>query len=89
MNEKNEITTIIQDIEYLRSHGTYPWSGASGRRSMEKRYSYQKSLSVNGKQVDVKISTSASCNYTRFSVTVTIDGTEKKQYLRALKSLVA
>lgn len=86
---KTEIANIIADIEYLRSHGTYPWSGASGRRAMEKRYSYQKSVAINGKVVDVKISTSASCSYTRFSVTVTIDGEQKRQYLKALKDLVA
>ncbi|NCC91125.1 MAG: hypothetical protein EOM01_12345 [Spirochaetia bacterium] len=84
-----EITSIINDIEYLRSHGTYPWAGAGGRRSMEKRYSYQKSLTVNGKSVEVKIITSASCSYTRFSVTVLIDGEQKRQYLKALKALVA
>ena len=84
-----EITAIINDIEYLRSHGTYPWSGAGGRRSMEKRYSYKKSFAINGKAVEVEISTSASCSYTRFSVTVLIDGEQKRQYLKALKALVA
>ena len=91
MNEtaKTEIANIIADIEYLRSHGTYPWSGASGRRAMEKRYSYQKSVTIDGKVVDVKISTRASCSYTRFSVTVTVDGEQKRQYLKALKALIA
>lgn len=88
-NTTTEITSIMADIEYLRAHGTHPWTGASGRRSMEKRYSYRKSLTVNGKAVEVEISTSASCSYTRFSVSVLIDGEQKAQYLKALKALVA
>ena len=88
-SDKETLANIIKDIEYLRSHGTYPWSGASGRRSMDKRFTYKETLSINGKVVEVKISTSASCSYTRFSVIVTIDGEQKRQYLKALKALIA
>jgi len=81
------LKNIIEDIEYLRGVGLYPWTGANGRKSMETRFTYKENLVVNGKNIDIDISTTASCKYTRFGVDVTIDGNEKRQYLKALKSL--
>ena len=86
-SDKETLANIIEDIEYLRSHGTYPWSGASGRRAMDKRFTYKETLSVDGKEVIIDLSTTASCNYVRFGVVVTIDGIRQRQYLKALKSL--
>lgn len=83
------LKNIIADIEYLRRVGRNPWQGASGRRAMDKRFSYEETLKVSGKAVRVKVSTTASCNYTRFSVDVEIDGVAQRQYLKALKELVA
>ena len=87
ITDKATLENIISDIEYLKTKGLYPWSGASGRRAMESRFTYKETLVVDGKTIDIDLSTSASCKYTRFSVVVTIDGESKRQYLKALKSI--
>ncbi len=84
---KETLENIISDIEYLRKAGVNPWAGASGRRAMESRFTYKETLVVDGKTIDIDLSTSASCKYTRFSVVVTIDGESKRQYLKALKTI--
>ncbi len=87
--DNQTLENIISDIEYLRTHGTSPWTGASGRRNMDKRFTYKETLSVAGKEIMVDLSTFASCNYVRFGVVVTIDGDTKRMYLKELKKLVA
>ena len=46
-------------------------------------------LFVDDTAVEIDVSTTASCNYVRFYATVKINGVEQKQYLKALKNLVA
>jgi len=86
-SDKQTLENIITDIEYLRNHGTYPWTGASGRRNMNKRFTYREVLAINSREIIVDLSTTASCNYVRFGIVVTIDGVRQRQYLKALKSL--
>lgn len=87
--ERAALMQVVGDIEYLRSHGCYPWSGASGRRAMEKRYTYNITLCIDGKAIDIDIKTDVSCSYVRFSAVVKIDGVLQRQYLKALRALIA
>ena len=60
---KNDIETlknIIEDIEYLRAHGTNPWTGASGRSNMNRRFTYGEMLFVDDTAVEIDVSTTAS-----------------------------
>jgi len=88
-NKPSDVESLIEDIEYLRKVGRYPWNGASGRRSMEDRFSYKLDTTEDGHVVHAEISTSVSCNYVRFSVDVEIDGERKARYMPALRKIIA
>ena len=87
--DRAALMQVVRDIEYIRRHGCYPWCGASGRRAMEERYTYDIALWIDGKTIDIDIKTSATCSYVRYSVAVKIDGAAQRQYLKALKALIA
>jgi len=92
MNYKNKpesIAEIIEDIEYLRKVGRYPWNGKSGRTAMAERFNYKLDTTEDGHVVHAEISTSVSCNYVRFSVDVEIDGERKARYMPALRKIIA
>jgi hypothetical protein len=85
--QPSDIPSLIADIEYLRKVGRYPWQGASARRAMEKRFSYNLDLDVKGHKVEAAVSTGVSCNYVRFGVVVLIDGERQARYIPALRKL--
>lgn len=76
---------------YEQMGHTYFWTpagNASSRRYEEKKNSRDVEFTADGKEYNVKIVVSCSCKNYYATRTVTVDGEEKKQGLRTLKSLL-
>ena len=85
--KREVLEKFMEDVLYVRAHGTRPWGGKAGRRDMEKRYTYKEKLTVQGKSVELDLSVSVSCTYVRYTVSVLIDGVGVKQYMKPLQEL--
>lgn len=86
---KEELQTLIDHYEKMGK--TFYWStpaNASGRRYEERKNSRDIEFEYDGKKYHVEIAVSCSCRNYYAARTVSVDDEEKKQGLRALKTVL-